>query len=387
MSARAPFDEIDRLRAVAYLTRQGRVAFDPLAQLDPNADPYFTPSILVARKLMAEAFATRRPNGERFRVYPSFIERPYANALAADLGDGLHLCAMDVGMATILFELACFCFSQTSFFSEVGDARSEAAPSLPEDALLGYWIADRVAATLPSAPSGIGEELIPLDLDRRLMAHFLTQLMMRFTWLHELYHGLNGHAGLAASIGADGILREMPEGEALALVETEEEVVAGLPIDRLLPLLEFDADRSALNTMIQLQMLRDEPFAVLAEWPLAMRLKLTAFAAMLMTFLFDQSAKRYARATSRTHPAPHLRLQNLVHTIASNPENVGSAQSAVSAALEELDNLQTTIAGLTFLRELRRDLLSPASELLFTQLDADLTQVRTRLIPFAFRSL
>ena len=118
-----------------------------------------------------------------------FAAEAFAKALPA-----LHLCAIETGLVAVTFELSCFCFSQSEFFKEVGEPAVEDSPVMPEHADLGFWIADRVQAAQGEPAEPIGVELIPRDPERRLMAHFLSQLMLRFVWLHEFYHGVNGHS-------------------------------------------------------------------------------------------------------------------------------------------------------------------------------------------------
>lgn len=52
--------------------------------------------------------------------------------------------------------------------------------------------------------TGLGEALIPIDPDRHLTAHLLSQLMLRFAWFHEMFHGLNGHSGYLAVVRKGG---------------------------------------------------------------------------------------------------------------------------------------------------------------------------------------
>ncbi len=52
--------------------------------------------------------------------------------------------------------------------------------------------------------TGLGEALVPIDPDRRLAAHLLSQLRLRFAWFHEMFHGLNGHSGYLAAVRKGG---------------------------------------------------------------------------------------------------------------------------------------------------------------------------------------
>jgi len=211
-------------------------------------------------------------------------------------------------------------------------------------------------------------------------------LMMRFTWMHELYHGLNGHAGYVASLLGETALREMPDDADLALVDVEEADTAGLSYERIRHCLEFDADRTAYQAMTRLQMTGDEPFEVLAEKPLPLRLKLVTFAAIMMTFLFDQSAKRHASGVGTTHPAANLRLHNLVRTMASHLfDQSEQMQETLAQVLPELDRLQPRIPSLISSGALLRDLSSPEFQAELDRMEDDLARLRIALAPFAYR--
>lgn len=379
---RLSYDDEDLQKVLRYLSEKGRQHVDPLGKDAAPSDPYFAPSLLSARRLMEFAFGNKRADGSEFRVYPAFVERSPPNAFAFDLG-GLHLCAVDAGLVTTSFELCCFALSQREFLPEIGDASKEDSPKLPEDAMLGYWIMDHIAQSYPAKVTGFGEELIPLDMERRLIAHFLSQLMLRFAWLHELYHGLNGHSGYLASLRKDFELQEIPDEGELALGRRV--TIVSIP-ERTLHCMEFDADRSAFHAMMQIQVSGEEPFAVLAEQPLAARLKLTVLAALLTVFLFDQAARRSPPKEPATHPAARFRLYNLIGTMASN---VGSEpaefREALANALTGVEQLRSGIPTLIDPALLEQELSSPALRSALGQVDADLARLREEWSPFAYQ--
>ncbi|MFG1342221.1 hypothetical protein [Xanthobacter autotrophicus] len=324
MSDAPPFDAADRDRACEWLKDRSLLLFDPLGAGAHPDDVHFAPSLSAARRIMEPRFGLRRADGTPFRVLPLFVERAAPNAFAIDLG-GLHLCALHVGLATTVFELACFVFAQCETFPEVGDPSCETSPALPAGADLCYWILDELAVR--SAGDGpIGLDIIPNDPERRLMAHFLAQLMLRFTWLHELFHCLNGHAGFLRSLNMDAPLHELPGEEPMGLIEPAPDLpIDGLTFTEMRQAFEYDADRSALKAMLAAQMTGDEPFAVLAERPLALRLKLTVCAGLLMTFLFDQAARRSGGGGRETHPLAMNRRHGLARLLPSHSDQVRSA--------------------------------------------------------------
>lgn len=383
--SRPPYDDDDLKVVLRYLKAKGRRLVDPLGKDAAPSDPYFAPSLLATRRLMEFAFGNARADGREFRVYPAFVERSPPNAFAVDLGT-VHLCGIDAGLVTTSFELCCFALSQREFLPEIGDASIEESLALPEGAALGYWIMDSIAASYPTRVTGLGEALIPLDADRRPAAHFLSQLMLRFAWFHEMFHGLNGHSGYVASIRKGAELKEIPgtdEPDDLSLAGRAELPV--IPV-RSLHGMEFDADRSALWLMIRLQEADEEPFATLAEWPRALRLKLVGVAALLTVFLFDQAAKRFPPAETSTHPAARLRLYNLLGMIASNLAGESSAVArAAIEALIEIGRLRSRILSLPDVVRLKQELSSPVLQAALGQADADLARLREVWGPFACR--
>jgi hypothetical protein len=380
--SRPPYDDVDLQKVLLYLSEKGRLHVDPLGKDAAPSDPYFAPSLLSARRLMEFAFANKRADGSEFRAYPAFVERSPPNAFAVDLG-GVHLCGVDAGLVTTSFELCCFSLSQREFLPEIGDASKEESPKLPEGAMLGYWIMDHIAQSHPAKVTGFGEELIPLDTERRLTAHFLSQLMLRFAWLHELYHGLNGHSGYLASLRKGYELQEMPDEEELALGRRVS--IVSIP-ERTLHCMEFDADRSASYAMMQIQLASEEPFAVLAEQPLTARLKLTVLAALLTVFLFDQAARRSPPKEPATHPAARLRLYNLIGTTATNAGSEPvEVREALANALVGIEQLRASIPALIDPVLLKRELSSPALRRVLSRADADLEVLRREWSPFAYR--
>jgi len=383
--SRPPYDDADLQKALRYLKEKGRRLVDPPGKDAAPSDPYFAPSLLATRRLMEFAFGNKRADGTEFRVYPAFVDRSPPNAFAIDLGT-VHLCGVDAGLVTTSFELCCFSLSQREFLTEIGDASIEESPALPEGAALGFWIMDSIAASYPARVAGLGEALIPLDADRRLAAHLLSQLMLRFAWFHEMFHGLNGHSGYVASIRKGAELKEFPEPD-----ENDDLSLAGrteLPVIPVHSLhgMEFDADRSALWLMIRLQEADEEPFATLAEFPQALRLKLVGVAALLTVFLFDQAAKRTPPKATSTHPAARLRLYNLLGMITSNRAGESSEGArATIDALIEIGRLRNRISSFPDLPRLKQELSSAVLQASLDQADTDLAWLREQWRLLSYR--
>lgn len=385
-ASRPPFDDQDVRRAHAYLAATGRTAFDPFAPENANGDLILTTSLDDARLMMAESFATTDAGGREFRVFPLFVEQPSLDAFAIDLG-GLHVCGLNIGLVSAVYELSLFVFAQGSLFQDVGDASGEDSPVLPPDAALAFWISDRVRAGEGGVGRPVGAELVPKDTQRQAAALFLTLLMLRFVWLHELFHCLNGHTGYRVQEHSGAALHEITDGATLSLIEIEEGAGTSSSVSDGY-CMEFDADRSAFWAMMKRQMDGEEPIDGLRALPLLLRLRLTTFAAVLMTFLFDQSAKRRKAESGGTHPVAYHRLHNLVRTLASNlagPD--GQMRQLFAYTVVEMDQFQNCVPGAVSGAQLLRELRSAELQAGFDGVEEPLADARTRFTPWAFGHL
>lgn len=259
---RPPFDAIDAEAAAAYLRDRDLTLVDPFADAQATDDVIFTTALSGARFLMARSFGIARADGTTFRAYPFIVAKPTANAFAVERG-GLQLYGLEVGLVSTAFEISLFVFSRTSLFTEIGKAGAEAAPDLPEGSQLAFWMADELRQDKPKGAQPVGLAFVPRDPQRERAVHLLTQLMLRFVWLHELYHGLNGHTGLLASRSPGAVLNEMAYEAEIGLIEVEPK---GATKHRkgFRHAMEYDADRSALWMLVRLQQIDLEP---IADWP------------------------------------------------------------------------------------------------------------------------
>ena len=380
---RPPFDDEDAAIAQRYLRSRDLTAFDPFAVDSAGDDVIFTTSLAVARRMMEESFATSTAGGRRFRVYPLFVDRSSPNAFAIDC-EGVQVCGIHVGLVVSLFEISLFVFSQATLFPEIGDPSVERSPSLPKGAALSFLMSDRLRADPAGNGEAIGAEFLPQDGQRQLAAHFLTQLMMRFAWLHELYHGLNGHSGLKAARHHGTALDEMPN-ESMPMVDIEQGDI-DLQWKLTLHCMEFDADRAALWAMMRMQEDDAEPVIGLAVLAKTTRRKLVLFAGIMMTFLFDQSAARREGATTGTHPLAYHRLHNLVRTLASNlSDPSGSTTALFDDVLSEMTRLKERVPQLFSPPQLLHDLRAADLQEAFDRVEEALQTARAQFAPFAFR--
>lgn len=382
---RPPFDAIDAEHAERYARRRGFALFDLLPDRKPTDDVLFEFSLSGARTLIADRFGLEREDGRAFRAYPFLVSRPSANAFAAE-DAGLQLCGVEVGLCTAAFEIGMFVFSQSSLFREIGDPDAEASPTLPDGSQLAFWTADRLRRRGTADGPPIGQEFIPRDPQRQVASQILTQLQLRFVWLHELYHGVNGHTGLLASLRPAAVLNDMPDEGAVGLVEIEP-AEAAEGEERLRHAMEYDADRSAFWMLLRLQQADLEAIPELLARPKAFRLKLTIFAAVMMTFVFDQAARRQARRSGATHPKAQHRLVDLVRTLASHllepPEEM---KQAFLAVLAEMNALQAVLPQFVSASRLWDDLHSAQLQRELDEVDDALGATRARFAPFAYRA-
>ncbi len=383
---RLPFDQQDADSANAYLASIGAVSFDPFGPDVTAPDLILTTSLADARIMMEDSFTTRNASGRRFRVFPLFVEKPTPNAFAKDY-EGLQLCGLNVGLVSAVYELSLFVFSQAGMFRDVGNAAGEASPRLPPDAVLTYWISDRLLAGESGPRRPVGAELVPNDNQRQLGALFLTLLMLRFVWLHELYHCLNGHTGLRASMGKSTALQEMADDDALGMVEVEQSEIA--PDDATEAYyMEFDADRTAVWAMVRRQVEDTEPISGILALPKLLRLRLTVFAAVLMTFLFDRAEQRRVAKASVAYPIAYHRLHNLVRTIASNLMDAGeNMRQAFAHTVVEMDYFQSNMPASVSGAQLIRDLRAVELQREFDSVENALAVARLRFASWAFHHL
>lgn len=378
---REAFDLGDRKISFLHLYNTGREGIDPLDLHRTNGDNLFAPNMAAIQRQARALFQGRRPDGTAFRVYPAFILTPQPNALAVDLGP-VHFCGVHTGLATLCDDLARFMFCQKTTFPEIGDPAKETAPSLPEG-LRPVYRMNALQHGFDVLRIKTGGGFVPEDETRRIYAHFLCHLMLRFAWLHEIFHCLCGHTGFLAAAQSGLELYEMPD-DGLALFEMERPLVEDMPMQRILHCFEYDADRAALYAMIRHQQEGSEPLESLGVLPLSLRLRLVYLACLLMVFLFDQGLRWRTGRTGEAHPEPQLRLHNLLRTIETNMHEERLSSQAFSMALDDMDRLCPQLTGLVSSEQIRADFQSSVIRTQLDNAEEDLFRLRTRLQPYAY---
>lgn len=248
--------------------------------------------------------ATQRP----FEVDVAFLENGLPNALANKF-DGTHIAAINTGLAVTIHEFSLFCFAQSSFLPMIGEPDKEVSPSLTDGTPPG------VALLLATAKADQGEPVLdrfimPQCPHRTVAAHYLTLIMLRFVWLHEVAHGLLGHVDY---------LRDKRPSAEISELHMDELAQGASGIDgRVLQCMEFEADSWAIGKLLAIQAQSGENIDGIASLHMALRLQMNVFAAYSLCWLMETLASTAMRGRLNiTHPAPVRRLQNL-QNIAAN---------------------------------------------------------------------
>lgn len=243
-----------------------------------------------------------------FEVDFAFLESGLPNALANKF-DGTHVAVVNTGLAVTIHEFSLFCFAQSSFLPMIGEPNKEVSPSLADGTPPG------VALLLATAKADQGEPVLdrlimPQCQHRTVAAHYLTLMMLRFVWLHEVAHGLLGHVDY---------LREQQPSAQISELHMDELAQGASGIDgRVLQCMEFEADGWAVGKLLAIQAQGGENIDGIASLHLALRLQMNVFAAYSLCWLMETLASTARRGRLNiTHPAPVRRLQNL-QNIAAN---------------------------------------------------------------------
>jgi hypothetical protein len=167
-----------------------------------------------------------------------------------------------------------------------------------------------------------------VDPQRSAMAFYMCHLALRFVWLHELYHCLNGHVGF-----------EISRNEPFCLDESLK-VNSGTVFGRQRRCLEFDADQSAFWASCQIQLNGTDNIVGIGKLDRSLRLKLLLFAIYGTLWILEEAHRRGRAQRSPSHPSPYTRLHNVVRCLAADVAPAWSELAAIQqAALAECDVL------------------------------------------------
>lgn len=243
-------------------------------------------------------------SGSAFKVAAGYHDALTPTAFA-DWFAGCHIVGIHTGLAVIVQEFCLFCFAQADFFPSIGDASAETSPSAPKGHVPGIWLLTETLKGMCEVPD-TAPRIVPVDPERHAASIYLSILMMRFVWFHELAHGMLGHIDYLRSLSG-GQTAEFTE---LSLME--QGIGAGLIDSQIAQCMEFEADSSALSKCLLIQHNGLENIDGIKALPSATRMRLTLFGIYAMTWLFEAfQAELYRRKFSVTHPAPFTRLNML----------------------------------------------------------------------------
>lgn len=251
--------------------------------------------------------------GEIFQLTPGFLDIYQPNAFA-DRHNGKFIIAMHSALFVAITEFTMFCFAQSGFFPDIGDATKETSPAPINDRPPGLWLID-FTSTGGRVNDDHSARLIPKCTDRYVMSIYLALLMARFVWMHELAHCFNGHVGLIKEQGIAIRLYEAQDPQMLVGFSRSTHNAAD--VSKQLHCLELDADRSALWSSMRIQIDDNlENIAGIAELDKPTRQRLMLFGSYAMTWLFEEFQVYLRAQGGETHPLPYLRLHGLMQTSA-----------------------------------------------------------------------
>lgn len=295
--------------------------------------------------LLKWTLKTKNKNGEPFQYLPGFADIYEPNAFADRYQNDYY-----IGLYTAMFvsvsEFAMFCFAQEDFFSEMGDSSKENSPAPWDHRVPGLWLIDftKHGGHVDNKHS---RTLIPKDPERYQLSTCLTFLMVRFIWLHELSHCLNGHVALVQNNNIALRLYEVTPMQVADFKTSNHQQMEDAEVQKILRHLEYDADQSAFLGGINIQLGDLENLQALINLPYEQRIKLTLFASYVMPWLFEQYQDYYGINHQETHPEPIERLEYVFETakervLSQHPE-LGNINKEV---LRQFDTIRKKIPSL-----------------------------------------
>ncbi|MVA97996.1 hypothetical protein GN330_12150 [Nitratireductor sp. CAU 1489] len=314
----------------------------------------FQRSLVSAAQLLGGSVCQRDARGRRLLILAGYVDRMLPNALADRDGD-THLIAMYTPLFAALSEFAMFCFTQRAFFADVGDPLAETSPPPPEGHVPGLWLL-RYTLAGGKVEERHREQFTPRDPVRYDISLYLGYLMARFVWFHEYAHCFNGHVAYVQENAIALRLYEVSEPSKGA-PRAAQPAQPG-PRDDELRCLELDADEAAMWATLQVQETDRENLESFASLDRSLRKRLTLFGAYAMTWLFEEFQNYMESNTGLDHPAPYLRLQNMVH-LARQHFTAPEDQELQRVVLKEFDHIASVIPNMYRSDNLMRDISDP----------------------------
>lgn len=304
------------------------VAFEP--DFEKADEQIFASSLNSFRDLLRYSDGMANADGMPLTVHAGFVEKMTPNALA-DHHDDVHFIAMHQALMATIVDLCLFLFTQDCVFPNIGDAAGEVSPIYDGDDAPGLFLL-RMTMAGGSVDPRTDHFRVPRDADRHIAAVYMSILMSRYVWLHELAHCENGHVLLLQQGSDSGRVHEVAEPAALVGIkrgvsDAERALRYGL---------EFDADRAALLHLITVQLAGRENLPGLLAYDDLTRLEMALLGAYLMTWLFEAYQRFMNSMHGLTHPDPALRLQNLSASLRALAPELASVEDSVRARFNAL---------------------------------------------------
>lgn len=323
--------------------------------------------------------------GEKFKLSAGFLDTFSPNALA-DRYQNTYFIGIYVALFVAISEFAMFCFAQREFFADVGDPSKETSPNPWDNRLPGLWLMDNTAKG-GRVENKHSRHLIPKDSERYIMSQYLSLLMVRFVWLHELAHCFNGHVDLVQN--RDIALRLYEVAPQLDLVQSSKQrfVKPCEDMPNILKCLEFDADNSALWANCNIQLRDLENLEGIRELDNDLSLRLTIFGSYAMIWLFDAFQTYLNSQNGLSHPEPSLRLQNLLRTAQTRLFSIGDGIEDLHAqSLAEFDPIKQAIPNMFKSGTLRDMAFSEAEAVQLSGFDVEFEAIKKALAVHQFHT-
>lgn len=280
------------------------------------------------------------------KYHLGFLSNHGRNAYADEQGGAFYL-TMHSDMFVGFLQFANFCFSQSAFLHQIGDAAKETSPKADEGFARGIGLFEAKKEVHPDKVVVTGRQM-PLCPTRTIVAIHMGQMMARFVWLHEFAHCFRNHIKY---IRGHNMGERLSEG-VLPLA------MAGFPTKsnyadhhQTYQMLEIDADYWAMEAMLRVQLGGTEPIKVLAKKHIDVRFTLNLFAIVTVCWMFEEFHKGL---DDPNHPSNDLRQGLLmVHASRFIQQHCKEAMPLLVNVYKQFEIITRAIPGFHDLRSLR----------------------------------
>lgn len=182
--------------------RLGAEVYEPGERTEENQA--FLIALQSFSQLMGWTNGLHNQLGDQRRIECGYIERMTPNALA-DRYQGVHCIGLHQAMLVSCAEFALYAFTQPAVFPQIGNAAGEVSPELQNAQVPGLLLLGRTLQGEIVHPQQ-DRARVPNDKHRHVAAIYLTMIMVRYIYLHELAHCTNGHVSYVQNEGLEHFL-------------------------------------------------------------------------------------------------------------------------------------------------------------------------------------